>query len=519
MSEPKEKNNKLSIYLIKSGIAYDKVLKAYAYNNTLCENEHSKTYYYPVPAKAPDWIDSYFKTRKEEIFNSHAKVISLHELVIDGTKRIFAIPFGNGKHLLNDDVIEEQFGLKVLLNSVSKSGFRQITASNYSDDHRTKNEQTPKKTDITDFGFDIYNDLLRKATAKSEDEMFNNNTITGGEAITVCVPRTIENVDEFIIECYRKYQSDKYKTDFKWIDNIKEVKEKELKNQLNEELVQHINNRDFERVWMAIPEVIEWEKVKDFRFKTDQDGYDDIDLESFLKFFKSGKVNSVDTLKIRKVYAMEQDSDDPLYVWTVYNCLIAEIDFEGGTYCLNFGKWYKINKDYVSEINDYYNKIPISSIEFPNCVDEKEDEYNEKLHLSLDESILMDKKTVQLSGMGYSKIEVCDVLSKNKELIHVKKNGGSSYLSHLFNQAAVSGEMLLSGEFRNEANAKIQKVIFENDFRASDYTIILAIITRYNTERPHIPFFSKVAIRYAIDGLTRKNYMVKIKNIFDERIN
>ena len=129
----------------------------------------------------------------------------------------------------------------------------------------------------------------------------------------------------------------------------------------------------------------------------------------------------------------------------------------------------------------------------------------------------MDKKTVKMTGMGRSSIEVCDVLTHDKKLIHVKKNGGSSYLSHLFNQASVSGEILLDVNFRNEVNKKIEKNIFPRDFIPNDYTIVLAIITNSNVDRPKIPFFSKVSVQYAIDGLKRKGYNVEIKNIYNKK--
>lgn len=146
MSEKRKKSNKITIYLIKDEVNYDEILKDYSYKNVLREDDKSITYYYPTRQHKPEWLISYFnETQDVEISNSHAKVISLHKLVIDGKEKVFAIPFGNGKSLLNDDVIEEQFGIKILLNSVPKDGFRQLSIANYGGDHRTKNEQTPKK--------------------------------------------------------------------------------------------------------------------------------------------------------------------------------------------------------------------------------------------------------------------------------------------------------------------------------------------------------------------------------------
>lgn len=517
MSEKRKKSNKITIYLIKEGINYEGVLRDYAYKNILREDENSITYYYPTRKNRPEWLISYFnETQEVEISNSHAKVISLHRLAIDGKEKIFAIPFGNGKSLLNDDVIEEQFGIKILLNSVPKDGFRQLNIANYGGDHRTKSEQTPKKTDISEFGFDIYSDFLRKATAKSEEELFNKNTITGGDLFGVSVPVTINDVNSFLITCYNRYNSDKYKENFSWLDNIKEVKEKTTKQLLNEELLKTINARNFDKVWTAVPEMVDWEDISDFRFRTSQPGFDDIEIYQVMNLFKDSFVPSIETLKNRKVFAMSVDGDESLYDWSIYNCLIAEIEYNNNAYCLNFGKWYKVDKDFVSSINNYYNSISLSNIIFPSNTNDREDEYNKKLNESLSNSLLMDKETVRVTGMGKSSIEVCDVLSYDKHLIHVKKNGGSSYLSHLFNQAAVSGEMLLDINFRNEVNKKVGKIVFDNNFISSQYTVVLAIITKNKEERPKIPFFSKVSIQYAIDGLRRKGYNVEIKNIYNK---
>jgi len=167
----------------------------------------------------------------------------------------------------------------------------------------------------------------------------------------------------------------------------------------------------------------------------------------------------------------------------------------------------------VLETNQYYNKLPLCNISFPSSKNEREDEYNKRLRDSINGSHLLDKRQIRIGGMGKSSIEVCDVLTQNNELIHVKKNGGYSYLIHLFNQAAVSGEFLLDKAFRDEVNRTCGVNIFRDEFNPSNYKIILAIITKYSDQKPRIPFFSKVSIQYAIDGLKRKGYSVEIKNI------
>ncbi|WP_341265823.1 TIGR04141 family sporadically distributed protein [Morganella morganii] len=70
----------------------------------------------------------------------------------------------------------------------------------------------------------------------------------------------------------------------------------------------------------------------------------------------------------------------------------------------------------------------------------------------------MDKKLVKSSRTTTS-IELCDLADvKNKILIHAKhRKGGSSGLSHLFAQASIASELILSDEeFRKAARVVIK---------------------------------------------------------------
>ena len=90
--------------------------------------------------------------------------------------------------------------------------------------------------------------------------------------------------------------------------------------------------------------------------------------------------------------------------------------------------------------------------------------------------------------------------------------------SNLFNQAVVSAELVLGDPvFVGKANEKIKEhtanpgfVINTNGERP---TIILAIISEDDDERPQIPFFSKVALRYTRRRLETDGCKVFIKNI------
>lgn len=89
-------------------------------------------------------------------------------------------------------------------------------------------------------------------------------------------------------------------------------------------------------------------------------------------------------------------------------------------------------------------------------------------------------------------IEICDILTQNRCLIHVKRDLGSSDLSHLFAQGYVSAELLqASPEFRLAASATIQRQQDGDKFKmfgidpleTTTFEVVYAIIASWRNVR------------------------------------
>lgn len=511
--------NKLSIYLIKEEIEEEKIFEEDGGVQLLKEyNQNKKLYYLPSWIHTPIWLNGFFEMECDELHQANSRAILIDKLEIDGNIRIFALAFGYAKNLFAEDVIEEQFGLKIVLNTVGINDIRKISKISVGSNQKQSQEQMPKATNINEFGFDLERDLIKSVTGKCEDEIFEKANLIGGDIFSIFVERDINDIEEFLIYCYKKYKEEKYKENFEWIDNIKEVKSKNEKENLDNILIQYINDEKLDCVWMSIPEVIDWEGVVGFNYTNDDVVYDDIIIEKVIESLRND-LTSVEQLKRKKVIMTDIEGKE-VNRWSAYKCVIAEITFEGKSYCLNNGKWYNINKDFSDKIEKEYATIDISDMQFIDYdADMKdEDDYNEKLSSSLSRAYLIHKiGEIPFGGGTGNKVELCDVMTHDNKLIHIKKNGGSAYLSHLFNQAAVSAELLLDNTFRNKVNTKMSKFKFDKkfptNFKANDYTIIIGIINKYHDERPKIPFFSKVSLRYAINSMKNLGYKVQLKNI------
>ena len=513
--------NKLSIYLIKDEFAENDEDIIKSGSVLLGElDDLGKVYYNPSQVTPPKWVESFFCNKLEsgKMFTSNVRAVLIARVKIDDKcKKTFAIVMGYGKYLLVDDVIENDFGLKVVLNTITPNSLRKINKTNIGGNQKTSNEQLPLASDIDDFGFDIDRDLIGNITGRSDDDVIATGMMTGGDLLSLSAQVDVTNLADFLKRVYKRYISVEYKKYFGWVDNIRRVKDPKLIGYLEKETV-HLINEQSPNVWMAVPDVLEWEKIDGFKYAGRQT-YPDLDISIFKDSFKDG-LKRFDQIKQKTVRAIDACDGESLYMsWAAHKCLYAELEYEGKVYCISKGQWFCVEKDFVKTVNDIYESIPISDMSFLEHPNEKlkESEYTRRFVKSAPDKLLcMDQKTIMYGG-GQSKIELCDVLTVDKKFIHIKPYTGSATLSHLFSQSVVSAELILGdGEFRRKANDKIKENSGDNRFYVEEGTrpdIVLAIISKEDCERPKLPFFSKVALRYTKRRLDALKCNLAIKNI------
>ena len=521
-------SNKLSIYLIKQEVAAVDELIISEEARKLGEiPEVGKVYYKPSNSSIPSWITSFFKNsiKIEDVFSANARAVLICRITVNEDEneiiKTFALTWGHGKKLLEENVIEEDFGLKVVLNTIKVDGLRRIKKVNIGGNHKSSNEQLPLKSRITDFGFDLERDLLGTITGQSVDNTYVTGMITGGDLLSLTAKVDISNIKDFLTKTYWKYKSKEYEKYFEWIDHIKKVKDNNLKDQLDVEIINLIQNSS-PTIWMAVPEVIEWENISGFKYKGKKI-YHDIDVCIVKESFQDG-LKTIDQLKKKRIRAISAIDEEQDYAsWFAYKCLCGEVDFDGKTYCINNGQWFCIDKDFVEQVNADYQKTPVSDMVFIDFDDlnDEEDKYNSAMAATDPNNLLcMDRKNI-IHGGGRSKIELCDILSRDGTFVHIKNYHGSSTLSHLFNQGLVSAQLVLGDkEFRKKANQKIKENGGTREFIISNKdkpNIVFGIINKSDDSLPNIPFFSKVTLRYVKQQLELLGCDVKMKGIKDNR--
>lgn len=517
MTVGKIKSNRFSVYMIKP--EFQKLEDITESKEAPLEIDNVGYFVFDESnPRPPEWVKNFFGSTLDgdkRILTSSAKGILIVPIKKKDAVTFFAVSFGFGRHLLKDGVIEERFGLKTVLNSLDSSSFRSIDKTALGSVPKHSREQMSRDVSASDFGIDIEQDLISSVTGKTRDEKFGK-IITGKDALNGNTKIDITNIVEFLSHCLDRYESDDYKKDFEWIDQISDVRNKKLEEELNLLLVDKLNKKDLSKVWMAVPEVVDWSDVKGFRYIRAKRGdiHDDLDISDCLTEF--GTSITIDFLKEPKVFMISASTDDLIDHWSMFRCIYCEMELRGEVYILNNGKWYKIAKSFTDQVQKDFESITRSTINLPDCSVIKEGDYNSTASTSIANACCMDAKMISHGG-GHSSVEFCDIFTGDKKLIHIKRYGGSNVLSHLFSQGVVSGELFVSdADFRQKLNTKLPASHKLSDPKpqpnAREYEIIYGIIS--DSDNPlDIPFFSKVTLRNAKRRLTTYGYEVSIKQI------
>jgi uncharacterized protein (TIGR04141 family) len=470
-----------------------------------------------TPMRQPGWV-SFFEGATNVKSLSLRTASASAVLALRVNDRLLAITFGYGRHLLNPLVIESSFGLRVTLNAVAPDKIRSIDKKAFEGIATHTREQASKDTSIADFGLDVEKDVLRAVVGTPSDATLGSR-LAGMDPLTATVKVDLDAVPELLSTYIEKSTETTYKERYPWIDNIKEVREKRLRAQLDEELLNLLADRDNPRAWLGVPDLIEWNDIEGFKYTAAASGqiFPDLHLRDYLdKVLTSAP--TIEVLRRQRVHGIRATSNQPFDNWPVYRCLYAEVTLSKRTYLLSAGAWYSVDRDFMEMINSAVDAIPETNF-VPLDYTEGDDEaaYNVKLAASIAGACCLDGKTVSYGG-GRSKVEFCDVLLPSRQLLHVKRYAGSSsVLSHLFAQGVVSATSLVRDpEFRKKVNDLLPKERRlprpKDQPKASEFEVAYVIASR--SAKPltpsSLPFFSRVTLRNAHLALTGMGFNVTL---------
>jgi uncharacterized protein (TIGR04141 family) len=276
----------LTIFLLKDDIQrFQDALKDPS-SLTLCNIREDlpykgRFYYQPQHDKPPAWLSLVQSGLSERLILKNQSTAGVLFLRVTG--RRFALSFGYGRNLLKPDSFERNFGLKVALNTVDPKSLKSVDARTFEELTLVTRRQASRGSELSAFGLDVTQDVLRAVTGKPRDDGFARQ-VTGADALAIAVEAEFKDLAEVCKRAFGAYGRDDYKKEFGFIDHLRPVADPSLKSKLEATLIESLSAGNTDRIHLAPPEPIDWERVDGFVYSTDSNGdiHADLDIDDYL---------------------------------------------------------------------------------------------------------------------------------------------------------------------------------------------------------------------------------------------
>lgn len=522
MKSTEKKKERLSIYLLKDAQhSNDKFIKSDRTRPGIELNVSSgqATLYIKItpPPKVPDWVAFLFanQDKPEDCFLGNRSEGAV--LIFRNADAAFALSFGMGYHLINLDMVERDFGLKVTLNSVHPDKLRSLDKASYESNPLNVRSQSPRDSDIFDLRIDIENELVYALTGSSIEPLFGEH-VTGRDALTIMPPATLDDLPSILDVAHQRY-GQKPPEKFSWVEDISKVKGAEEQACLDLELDNLLSQTPLPpNVWLGEPEIVDWESQTGYSFDTRSHTprFPTLQIDQLFAYMaKDGTQPTCANLRSQSIHINDVNYSS-VKRWSAYRCLYAELAMSGRVYILRNGDWHLVSADFVKRVDMAVSKIDIDTTPLLVYAHDGEGPYNLACADVYHDVALFDRANIFVGG-PYDKIEFCDLVRDGGDLIHVKVYRSSATLSHLFAQGCVSAETFVKHEeFRTILNPRLPPSIQLSDPlprpNAHEYRVVYAIVTTKDLPLA-LPFFAKVALKNAVADLRALGFRVALAKI------
>ena len=545
----------ISFYLAKAGSTFDAVLDSkkippvsdsFQIRNFNVDGVEARFLCELVSSSKsnPPWIEFINDQLSEDADKINYEIFSKRPsglLLLMIENRVFAAAFGTrGASYIKKSEMLHDFGIKTAMNMCGNEDLRQTKSSVRSFATQNISRQLSLPSDTSVFGLSDTEFLKyisghvdgdRKISLQGKDNL--TLKIIGEEKLNW--PRLVEYCKQFLIE----YGKDTYKTLFPNYLNLQEVSDEE-KSILDKILIGKIKDSDFDNIHLSIPEFIADDEFS-FTYSNyenrENNIYSYLDIEQISNVYKNLKSISVDKLIKKFIYAYSSVDDQILEhkKWSIYSCLVSEIEHNSEHFILTEGRWQKVDNDFYKQVNSFIEKkLNVEKIpnQFKNIdiadgglKQNREEIFNEKYCAKNENSIKFDKAKLKISQSEKNK-EFCDILEHSDaapmNIIHVKQYGNASSINYLFSQAKFYCEFFLTdlvfleeirnyiGNSGNKSAPKFLDFVKEeiNDVKGSDYQVSLWLLFDNKKAPPtasDLPLMAKYELKLTCERLMTVN--------------
>jgi uncharacterized protein (TIGR04141 family) len=488
-----------------------------------------------TPPSPPPWAPFVMGGFPSVEFSPTSGLAALLVIRLVDDRSHFALAFGaGGRFLLERGAWRRLYGVRIVLNILygedeATPAARIIALQRKRRGPTTfrSREQATRAVEFDEFNVDRLQDVLDGITGRPTDTDRWGPRLTGSDALLFTTDRAFGELGAICREVDALHAKPDYRLHFAWLDDMQPVVEPSELVDLRQAAITAIGEGD-QRIDLGPPEIVDWEQVESFRFHSERRRkvlHPDLRLSEYVASLKPEQVTALTYEQLRRWEIDALDGDGAArHVWSLWECLSGELNFDGDTFILDEGEFFRVSPSFLERLDADVDGLIATKPLLPArpITAKREDAYNEFAAQQLG-AVLLDKKTV-ITSAHTTAVEICDVLLADaRALVHVKRHLGSRDLSHLFSQGFVSAQLLQeSPEFRSAANTRIAEVTgIESEYfpqsaiRTSDHTVVYGIAAswRGRSLSEALPFFSRVNLRRTAADLINRGFRVTVERI------
>jgi uncharacterized protein (TIGR04141 family) len=517
----------LSAYLLKKGItsplaALKEEHRAGLREHAVAAGETVGTLYVSEGEESsPEWVKFLMGVTEPPVAYRTRSVSAV--LLLEASSRWFALTFGFGRRLLDPEGYERDFGLLCAMNSVNPGKLRGAEARTFDEYALHTLRQLSRLSSISSLEINTDRELIVSMEGQLEDPDLGKR-IDGRDAVRITADLGPAELRAKCSDLLRESKKKLYQNRFPFFDTIKRVRDPGEIARLERLVANALGQQRFSDFDLFPAQVVS-EDIVAFEFSVGGRPTRVIEPHSGLLSKVIGGPQSPQKIrsKLERLYLQGLDGNgDVVAEWSFFRCLHWEHNDGASVFVLDGGQWYRIDPSLVADVETFAAAMTPSGINWPAATATlDEGKYNETAATQLDCALLDKTGLIRLPGQ--TPVEPCDLFTKQRQFIHVKRRkGGSSPLSHLFMQAVVSAEgFVKEGRFRSAFCDNLEKTkagygaYSPDKVSARDYEIVLALIAKPGARSvaEDLPFFSKVTLRLAVRQLQAMNFRVSIDTI------
>ncbi|PMN89729.1 DUF6119 family protein, partial [Enterovibrio norvegicus] len=435
----------------------------------------------------------------------------------------YVLTFGmHTSRFINKDKLVNDFGIKVAMNICDHQNLKKVNTTTHSSVSTLTDRQASKGSSIDIFDINDEKEFFRAISGSTYESYPYIKSFSGKSSITVNLKKGVEvtgdGIIDIILSLEDAYELMDYKDKFPSYGRLDYVSDNDSIDRLNNILFHLIKEKEYSNIHLS-PSIILDDDISYFSYKDPEiyenhEKFDDINISDLVQQNQKFNIkSSIDTIIKWRIYYVTTSSN--ISSMSVYECLNCEIEEDGTTYILNSGLWRNVNSDFKSNVENYVkhnikdksnnylpNNISIYCTVSEKNVDKvkyKEEVYNSYTAINDKNVYLFDKSKINIAGER--RYEICDLLHKDRELIHVKVlKSGTNSLSHLFVQAKFYTDAFVKDIETRKSMIKFIKNNDNSENLGKDREKFLSIITEERSKLQETTFSVLLCILTYTEG-------------------